>query len=237
VIRSFFIALILEGLLLAWLVFQPMPPTAQIRGNPAVVADVELVSVPDAEAAPAVVPASVADSPVPVPPKPAATPAAPIPHPAKSTTGTERPVSSNQLAALRGMLNSVKATVGAPFSTVVSSNAAGTGTAKTDAGSRVGPSQPVSGDSLENGVVLISGSQPVYPKHAAAYNIEKVVKVKILVNADGTVQSVTPFETDDQWGFQKSIKTAVMNWRYRPGMVKDNPSSFYVVKSFTFDLK
>lgn len=98
------------------------------------------------------------------------------------------------------------------------------------------PEQPVSGDRLDQGVVLILGSNPVYPKHAAAYSIETEVKVKILVKSDGSVESVTPIGAEDQWGFSRAVRTAVMNWKFQPGSVSGYAASFYIVKSFKFNL-
>lgn len=98
------------------------------------------------------------------------------------------------------------------------------------------PTHPVAGDRLDRGVVLVSGSNPVYPKHAAAYNIETEVKVKILVKSDGTVESVTPISGEDQWGFSRAVRTAVMNWQFQPGSVSGYSASFYIVKSFKFNL-
>jgi len=98
------------------------------------------------------------------------------------------------------------------------------------------PTHPVAGDRLDRGVVLISGTNPVYPKHAAAYNIETEVKVKILVNSDGGVESVVALSGDDQWGFSKAVRNAVMNWKFQPGTVSGYSASFYIVKVFKFNL-
>ena len=98
------------------------------------------------------------------------------------------------------------------------------------------PAHPVFGDRLDRGVVLILGNNPVYPKHAATYSIETEVKVKILVKSDGSVESVTPIGTEDQWGFSRAVRTAVMNWKFQPGSVSGYAASFYIVKSFKFNL-
>lgn len=238
-IRAFWIALCLEIALLIWLAVVPLPPQQKSYGDPALITDVAVVSVSDETAAAPVTPTdpSPAVSPPAQASKATSEPAAPVRTPQRND-GQEKVVSTNKLAATGGTFNSVQKSVGSPVANKVSTPSpvqSAKGIASGGA-PKPGPSEPVSGDSLDGGVVVISGPRPVYPKHAAAFNIEKTVRVRIQVNPDGSVHSVTLLDGDDQWGFGRAVRTAVMAWRYRPATINATPTAFYVVKSFPFVL-
>ncbi len=238
-IRSFLIALVIEIGLLIWLAVMPVQPQMKSFGDPGIITDIAVVSVADEDAASPVTPTN--PEPAQTPPsqavKATAPPEAPIKTPQRPD-GVEKVVSTNKVAASAGPFNSEKKSTGSPVSAVVATPSPVQSPNGNPAGNapKSGPSEPVSGDSLDGGVVVISGPRPVYPKHAAAFNIERTVRVRIQVNPDGIVQSVTLLDGDDQWGFGRAVRAAVMNWRYRPATVNSVPTAFYVVKSFPFTL-
>ncbi len=204
-IRSLAIAAVLEAIIIFCLILQPTPRTELLRGLPAI----EVVTLaPDSEVG---ISHQAQDDKSDKDAKDEAKESDSAPASAKST----KPLADKTPAEAK----IAKGALSTP------------NTAKAASGP---PTHPVSGDRLDRGVVLISGNNPVYPKHAEAYSIESEVKVKILVKSDGSVESVTPIGPEDQWGFFRAVRTAVMNWKFQPGSVSGYSASFYINKSFKF---
>lgn len=84
--------------------------------------------------------------------------------------------------------------------------------------------------------VRLYGSEPRFPSLAREQEIEGVVKVKILVDRHGVVQSVQLIEGNDKWGFFTAVKTAVHSWKFETFRMNGIPKAFYIVKTFRFEL-
>jgi len=221
VIRSLAVAVVLETLLVVLLVIGTAPRVEEMRGLP-VVDVVTLASLTPSESQPAPAPKADAADDSTVPKKSSMSPAktspphkmpSKLPTPPRNIEDIGTPAHSSNTA------DSSVADHSPPPSSKLSRPV----------------DQPVAGDSLDRGVTLISGDYPTYPKNAANDGIKKDVKVKILINTDGSVQSVTPIDGDDQWGFSKAIRIAVLKWRFQPGVLSGYPTQFYIVKTFRFD--
>lgn len=211
-IRALSVAVFIECIIILFLIFQPAPKELPLKGFPSV----EVVSlssnlIPDLS--------SKAE------------------HAGKAEESESVEVVAPPEIERAQTLNPLPETPVTPSAKIVAKVASpNPAKAQAPASASGPPTQPVSGDNLDTGVVLLSGNNPVYPKHAAAYNIETEVKVKILVGVDGVVQSVTPITGEDKWGFSTAVRNAVMNWRFQPGVVSGYSASFYIIKSFKFNL-
>lgn len=210
-IRALSIAVFIECIIILFLIFQPSPKELPLKGFPSV----EVVSlssdlIPDLS--------SKAED------------------PGESEESESVEVIAPPQIKQAQTLNPLPEAPVTPAAKVAAAKVTSANPTKVQAPAAGPPTQPVSGDRLDAGVVLLSGNNPVYPKHAAAYNIETEVKVKILVGVDGVVQSVTPITGEDKWGFSTAVRNAVMNWRFQPGLVSGYSASFYIIKSFKFNL-
>jgi len=203
-IRSLAIAAVLETIIIFCLILQPTPRTELLRGLPAI----EVVTLaPDS--------------------------AVGLAHKSQTEKADTDSTKDDETSGSAVSAKSTKPMADKPaaMAKVAKSAFPTSNVAKAASGP---PTHPVSGDRLDRGVVLISGNNPVYPKHAEAYSIESEVKVKILVKSDGSVESVMLIGPEDQWGFFKAVRTAVMNWKFQPGSVSGYSASFYINKSFKF---
>jgi protein TonB len=92
-----------------------------------------------------------------------------------------------------------------------------------------------SGD-LDQGPQQIYSVDPLYPFKAKQRNIEGVVKVKMLINADGTVGEVIVLDAQPKGLFEDStLKTAPL-WRFKPGVIDGQAVPSWVVKNVRFQL-
>jgi len=80
-------------------------------------------------------------------------------------------------------------------------------------------------------------TQPIYPYRARQRNIEGWVKVKLLVNADGSVGSVEVLEGQPAGLFESAVKKAVPQWKFQPGILAGEAVPAWVVTTVRFELR
>lgn len=79
---------------------------------------------------------------------------------------------------------------------------------------------------------------PVYPRNALQREIEGEVIVRFTIAADGRVQEPQILYAQPQRVFEKSVLTALHEWRYKPQVINGNPIVLQgVIETFTFQLE
>jgi protein TonB len=79
-------------------------------------------------------------------------------------------------------------------------------------------------------------TEPVYPYKARQRNIEGYVKVKMLVQTDGTVGDVSVLDAQPQGLFESAALKAVPSWRFKPGVIDGQAVPSWVVTTIRFTL-
>lgn len=78
---------------------------------------------------------------------------------------------------------------------------------------------------------------PVYPYKAKRLEIEGYVKIKFLVDEEGTVSSVSVLDASPKGVFEDSVLQTLPSWKFSPGKVVGEPVSSWVVTTIRFELK
>jgi len=77
-------------------------------------------------------------------------------------------------------------------------------------------------------------TEPVYPYRARQRNIQGEVKVKLLIQADGSVGSVEILAARPEGVFEEAVLKAVPQWRFSPGTIDGKNVPAWVVTSVRF---
>jgi len=80
-------------------------------------------------------------------------------------------------------------------------------------------------------------TQPVYPYRARQRNIQGWVKVKLLVQDDGSVGSVEVLEAKPEGLFDSAVKNAALQWKFQPGILAGKAVPAWVVTTVKFELR
>lgn len=80
-------------------------------------------------------------------------------------------------------------------------------------------------------------TQPIYPYRARQRNIEGWVKIKLLVQADGSVGSVEVLEAQPTGLFESAVKKAAPQWKFQPGILAGEAVPAWVVTTVRFELR
>ena len=78
---------------------------------------------------------------------------------------------------------------------------------------------------------------PVYPYKAKRLEIEGYVKVKFLVDEEGTVSRVSVLDASPKGVFEDSVLQTLPSWKFSPGKIMGEPVSSWVVTTIRFELK
>jgi protein TonB len=78
---------------------------------------------------------------------------------------------------------------------------------------------------------------PVYPYKAKRLEIEGYVKIKFLVDEEGTVSRVSVLDASPKGVFEDSVLQTLPSWKFSPGKVVGEPVSSWVVTTIRFELK
>jgi len=78
---------------------------------------------------------------------------------------------------------------------------------------------------------------PVYPYKAKRLEIEGYVKIKFLVDEEGTVSRVSVLDASPKGVFEDSVLQTLPSWKFSPGRVVGEPVSSWVVTTIRFELK
>ncbi len=89
---------------------------------------------------------------------------------------------------------------------------------------RIGvPTDIVGDDDLDAPLSVVVRVPPVYPLGAKNRGTEGWVKVRFIVNEDGTVHGVTVVDSQPQKTFDEAVIRAVSGWRFKAGTVGGVP--------------
>ncbi|MFH1152478.1 MAG: TonB family protein [Pseudomonadota bacterium] len=94
-----------------------------------------------------------------------------------------------------------------------------------------------SADEIDKSLTPLAHVPPLYPFNAKRRGIQGWVKVKFLVNTQGLVDTITIEEAEPKEIFDKSVMTAVSQWRFSPGTVEGVPVNTWVTTTIRFELK
>ena len=78
--------------------------------------------------------------------------------------------------------------------------------------------------------------RPQYPYRARQRRLEGRVKVRFLVQADGTTSQITILESEPAGVFDQAVQDAVAGWRFEPGKLAGEPVAAWIVTPILFDL-
>lgn len=100
---------------------------------------------------------------------------------------------------------------------------------------------PLPGTGFELGQVdtvpkLLASVRPVYPYNARRKGIEGWVKVRFLVTEQGRVERLSVLEAEPKGVFEDAVLSAVRQWRFTPGRIKNQPVPTWVVAPLKFAL-
>ncbi|WP_319371557.1 energy transducer TonB [uncultured Ilyobacter sp.] len=111
----------------------------------------------------------------------------------------------------------------------------GVGFDKLSDGSIVAKNQGVAG--LKYG--FISSPDPDYPAIAKklGFDGEILVKVRMLVGENGSVEEIKFYNQKDKFGFTDEVRKTLKNWRLTPVRVGDRNVKMYLFKTFRFKLE
>lgn len=83
---------------------------------------------------------------------------------------------------------------------------------------------------------LLEASPPEYPEDARAQRLEGTVQVKVLVRADGGVESAAIAETSGNLGLDRAAIEAVEGYRFTPATRNGEPVPCTVIIPFRYKL-
>jgi len=78
---------------------------------------------------------------------------------------------------------------------------------------------------------------PIYPYSARINGIEGKVSLKAIVKEDGTVGPIQVLSSEPGKTFIKAAKSALIHWRFKPGMKDNQPVPTWVIVPFIFELE
>jgi len=90
---------------------------------------------------------------------------------------------------------------------------------------------------LDQAPQIIFQTKPVFPMRARQRNIDGYVKVKFLVQADGSVGEVSVLGAEPEGLFDSSALKAVPQWKFKAGVIDGQAVPSWVVTTirFTYD--
>ena len=90
---------------------------------------------------------------------------------------------------------------------------------------------------LDAPLTVLARIPPVYPMRAKHRGIEGWVRVRFVVNEDGSVGSVTVVESKPPGTFDQSVIRCVSGWRFSPGTVEGMPVKAWAETTIRFKLE
>ena len=77
---------------------------------------------------------------------------------------------------------------------------------------------------------------PRYPIQARVENIETKVTAELLINEYGTVKRVRIIKCMPNWGFERAVNEALIQWQFEPAKIKNLPVKVWAVITIEFKL-
>lgn len=90
---------------------------------------------------------------------------------------------------------------------------------------------------LDGPLTSLGRIQPVYPIAAKRRRLQGWVKVKFVVNEQGTVERVTIVDAKPPGVFDHSVRRCVSKWRFKPGTVEGLPVKAWAETTIRFKLE
>ena len=82
---------------------------------------------------------------------------------------------------------------------------------------------------------LIAGADPSYPRIARAAGLEATIIVKIFISPEGKIGEIKFLKSNKH--FEKSVRNALMSWKFSPHMINGSPVGTFTVYKFVFRLE
>lgn len=93
-------------------------------------------------------------------------------------------------------------------------------------------------DKLDRPLKIISFSPPKYPKDAKENGISGIVKVRLLINREGLVESIEVIEENPKgFGFKEEVLKVVKDYRFEKPTILGRPVSVYCILPLRFSLE
>ncbi|MGM0404242.1 MAG: energy transducer TonB, partial [Thermodesulfobacteriota bacterium] len=85
-------------------------------------------------------------------------------------------------------------------------------------------------------LTAVSRMPPVYPMNAKRRNIEGWVRVRFIVDKEGTVEDIEILEEKPPGVFDRAVIDCVSGWRFNPGTVGGVPVRTVAETTIRFEL-
>ncbi len=92
-------------------------------------------------------------------------------------------------------------------------------------------------DEVDRKPTPVTSMRPIYPFRARRLSIEGYVKVRFLVDRDGSVRDLSLLEGQPKGVFDKSVRKTVPRWRFKPAMKNGQPVETWVKTTIRFQLE
>ncbi len=90
---------------------------------------------------------------------------------------------------------------------------------------------------VDEAPVMIYQVKPIYPLRAKRANIEGFVRVRFLVDAEGTVRKIKVLKAHPKGYFEEAVREAVSRWRFIPGRREGKPVNTWMAVTIRFELR
>ncbi len=90
---------------------------------------------------------------------------------------------------------------------------------------------------LDAPLMVLARIPPVYPLRAKSRGVQGWVRVRFVVQEDGTVDQVTVEESQPPGIFDQSVIRCVSGWRFKPGTVQGVPVKAWAQTTIRFKLE
>ncbi len=90
---------------------------------------------------------------------------------------------------------------------------------------------------VDEAPVMIYQVKPIYPLRAKRANIEGFVRVRFLVDAEGTVREIKVLKAHPKGYFEEAVREAVSRWRFIPGRREGKPVNTWMAVTIRFELR
>ena len=93
------------------------------------------------------------------------------------------------------------------------------------------------GSDLDEPPRAVVRTPPPYPYRARQRRVNGTVRVKLLVNANGSISDVEILEASPEGYFEDAVLRTVPSWRFEPGHIAGEAVASWVVTTVRFDLE
>jgi protein TonB len=93
------------------------------------------------------------------------------------------------------------------------------------------------GSDLDSPPRAVVRTEPLYAMRLRQRGVEGTVKVKLLVQTDGTVGEVEILASEPAGVFDKAVLQAVPHWRFEPGRIDGRPVRAWVITDVRFEME